>query len=106
MVMGNIFNLPSLLLLMEKTAHIFVSGRVQGIGFRFFVSSVAKRRGLKGYVRNLNDGRVEILFQGDEGVIKEALEVIKTGHPLARIDKLEVSWKESKEKFDDFQITY
>jgi len=91
---------------MERTAHVLISGRVQGIGFRFFVSSVARRRGLKGYVRNLDDGRVEILLQGDEEVIKETLEIIKSGHPLAKINKIEVNWKNKGENFEDFQIIY
>lgn len=91
---------------MERTAHVLVSGRVQGIGFRFFVSSVARRKGLKGYVRNLDDGRVEILLQGDEEVIKETLDIIKSGHPLAKINKIEVNWKSKGENFEDFQIIY
>lgn len=91
---------------MEPTAHVYVSGRVQGIGFRFFVSAVARGKKLRGFVRNLEDGRVEIMLQGEREKIEEALNIIKSKHPLAKIKEFQVSWVETEEKFEDFKIIY
>jgi acylphosphatase len=66
----------------------FVTGRVQGVGFRYFVMRHAQARNLCGYVRNLNDGRVEFVLHGDENSIATVTEKIRVGPPHAIVDDL------------------
>ena len=63
-----------------------VHGHVQGVGFRYFVRSLAHRHGLGGYALNLADGRVEFLLQGETDHIEKAIEQIRSGPPHARVD--------------------
>lgn len=84
--------------------HIFVSGIVQGVGFRATTSSMARELGLTGWVRNLPDGRVEAVFEGEKEKIEEILERIKKGSFFIRVDKVEVAWEEYKGEFDKFEI--
>ena len=65
-----------------------VSGRVQGVGFRYFVLRSAEAAGLGGFVRNLPDGRVEFLLQGREDLVDGVVERIRGGPPAARVDDL------------------
>ncbi len=68
----------------------FVSGRVQGVGFRYFVLRQADTRQLSGYAKNLADGRVEFLLQGDEVAVQLVLELIRRGPSYARVTDVEV----------------
>jgi acylphosphatase len=73
------------------TARRFVvSGRVHGVGFRFFVNEAAAREGLRGWVQNLPDGRVEVLAEGDEESVERLERQIRRGPPAARIDHVDV----------------
>ncbi|MCP4877866.1 MAG: acylphosphatase [Gammaproteobacteria bacterium] len=67
-----------------------VAGRVQGVGFRYFVLSHAQRENISGYVRNLADGRVEFLLSGESVAITRVLEKIRIGPGHARVDDLQV----------------
>lgn len=91
---------------MKKRAHIFVYGIVQGVGFRMFTYKIAKNLGLKGFVRNLPDGRVEIVVEGEEERIRELIRNVEKGPPLARVDKLSIEWEEYKGEFKDFRIIF
>lgn len=66
----------------------YVRGRVQGVGFRYFVRNAAGRHGLSGYAKNLADGRVEFLLQGDANAIERVLEQIRQGPQYARVDDI------------------
>jgi acylphosphatase len=91
----------------EKTrCHVLVSGRVQGVFFRQGTSEKAKALGLKGWVRNTEDGRVEAVFEGEREKIEKILEWMKVGPPLARVDGLEIKWEDFKGEFEDFEIRY
>ena len=76
---------------MHVARRYLVSGRVQGVGFRYFISGAALQLRLEGWTRNLADGRVEVLVQGDE----EGVDAIRThlaeGPPSARVEKIESS---------------
>jgi len=87
-------------------AHVYISGIVQGVFFRANTLRVAKKLGLKGFVRNLPDGRVEAVFEGDEEAVKKAIEWCRRGPPLARVDKVEVIWEKPKGDFKDFHILW
>lgn len=92
--------------MMEARAHIFVLGRVQGVFFRDHTQRWASSLHLKGWVRNLIDGRVEVLAEGDKEGIKNLISKLEEGPPFARVERVEVSWEEYKGEFDDFRITW
>ena len=71
------------------TKRIFVSGRVQGVGYRDWVVRTAQRTGITGWVRNVRDGRVEILVAGEDDQVDTLVEGLNQGPPLARVDHVE-----------------
>lgn len=91
---------------MKRKAHIYVSGIVQGVFFRSNVRSWAQKCGVEGWVRNLHDGRVEAVFEGEEERVKEAISFCRIGPPGARVDKVDVEWEDYKGEFGSFEIRY
>ncbi len=89
-----------------KRLHAYIYGRVQGVGFRYFMVLRAKSFGLVGYVRNLPDGRVEVVAEGDEENLKMLLEELKKGPPGAYVENVDYEWSVATGGFDDFRITY
>ena len=73
----------------EAACRWIVSGRVQGVGFRWFVVRRAQNLGIAGWVRNLPDGRVEALGRGPTGAMDRFNEALRTGPALARVDSVE-----------------
>lgn len=94
------------IIIMEKRVEVIVEGIVQGVGFRYFTKRVAKEFGVKGYVKNLPDGRVFIVAEGDINVIEKFLASIRKGPPLAVVKNVVVSEKEPTGEFEDFTILY
>jgi len=90
---------------MER-AHVFVSGKVQGVYFRATTREEARERGVTGWVRNLDDGRVEAVFEGDENDVEEMVEFCHDGSPAAEVEDVEVEWEEATGEFDGFGIRY
>jgi acylphosphatase len=74
----------------EKRVKVVVSGQVQGVFFRAECASRARQLGLAGFARNLPDGRVEAVFEGDEQAVDQMVEWCRTGPSLARVDKIEI----------------
>ncbi len=89
-----------------KRAHIFVSGRVQGVFYRATTQEVARRLRLRGWVRNLPDGRVEIVAEGPEDALKALIDWCWEGSPLARVEDVKVIWEEPTGEFEDFVVRY
>ena len=89
-----------------KALHAFVSGRVQGVGYRAFTRDVARKLGLKGFVKNLPDGRVEVYAEGDEEKLKELLEKLYQGPFLARVTDIEYYLTEPRGEYENFIIDY
>jgi acylphosphatase len=85
-------------------AHILVLGFVQGVGFRRFIAKKAKDLGLLGWVRNLPDGRVEILAQGEKSNIKALIEITEKGNIFSDVKDVVVNYVEEKEKLEGFEI--
>lgn len=85
--------------------HIFYSGRVQGVGFRFTAEEVARDLGIVGWAKNLRDGRVEVLAEGEEATLKEFLEKI-VQEMSTYIRHVEVSWERPTGEFNDFGIRF
>ena len=86
--------------------HAFVRGRVQGVLFRSFAERHARRLGLVGYARNLFDGRVEVVAEGERSALEELLKQLHQGPPGARVEGVEVGWGEAEERFKEFTIRY
>ncbi len=82
----------------------FVSGRVQGVGFRYFVRRQAEAEHLGGYVRNLPDGRVEFLLQGDGDALERVIERIRRGPSFARVSELVIDEIDVSENLTEFII--
>jgi acylphosphatase len=91
---------------MKARAHVFVNGRVQGIFFRQETKHEADRHGVSGWVRNLADGRVEAVFEGEEEAVKALIEFCKRGPPMARVTSVDLTWENYTREFDGFKIKY
>jgi acylphosphatase len=76
---------------MRLARQYLVTGRVQGVGFRFFTRALAAREGVHGWVRNLDDGRVEISAEGEAEALERFERSIRQGPRGSRIDQVEVS---------------
>lgn len=87
-------------------ARVRISGLVQGVFFRASTRDLARRLGLTGWVRNLPDGSVEALFEGDSDNVKEAIRWCYKGPPGARVIDVNEEWLEYKGEFKDFDIRY
>ncbi|OKY77916.1 MAG: Acylphosphatase AcyP [Candidatus Methanohalarchaeum thermophilum] len=91
---------------MSKRVHVFISGRVQGVGFRASTRREARTKGVKGWVKNLADGRVEAVFEGENEKVDEMIEFCKEGPRAASVDDLEINEEDYKEEFKEFKISY
>ena len=91
---------------MKTRAHVFVSGRVQGVFFRSETKHKADRYDVKGWVRNLPDGRVEAVFEGEEEAVKALIEFCKRGPRGARITNVDLMWENFTGEFDVFKVRY
>lgn len=87
-----------------KRFHAIVNGKVQGVFFRATAREQAKALDIKGFVRNLPDGSVELDAQGEDHSIDLFLRWCEHGPPAARVDKISVNWKPLRDEVIDFQI--
>jgi acylphosphatase len=87
-----------------KRVHVLVSGRVTGVGFRYFVQRWALRLALTGWVRNLPDESVETVAEGDEQALQDFVRCLKEGPPFSRVEGFSVEWENSSGDFQDFRI--
>jgi acylphosphatase len=83
-----------------------ISGLVQGVGFRYFTTSTAKKYPVTGYVRNLDTGDVEVEVEGPKEDVKEFLLEMKKGPGNSQIDSFQVEWKKSQDSYDSFFVRY
>lgn len=83
----------------------YVSGIVQGVGFRYFTQQQAKKLGVCGYAYNMDDGQVEVLACGEQQQVELLLEWLKQGSPKARVERVLVEPREYK-AYDGFKIHY
>ncbi|MBI3611230.1 MAG: acylphosphatase [Nitrospirae bacterium] len=91
---------------MSVRAKILVSGRVQGVYYRAFTQDAAERLGLTGFCRNLPDGRVEVVTEGDREVIETLIEQLRKGPPRAQVEDLQTVWRPAEGRFKNFSIRY
>lgn len=90
---------------MQKRIHVFYSGRVQGVGFRFTTEDLALELGITGWVRNLRDGRVELVAEADEDILKKLLERLNS-HFSGYIRDVNIEWQQATGEFEDFKIKF
>lgn len=91
---------------MDKKIIAHISGRVQGVGYRYFVLHRAQNLELTGYVRNLRDGRVEVVAEGEEQLLKMLLKELQQGPAGADVVQIETKWQDAKGEFTVFKIKH
>ena len=92
---------------MAKTVerlHATVSGRVQGVSFRFYTRDVATSLGLTGWVGNRHDGSVEVVAEGPRAALERLLDFLQQGPPMARVDGVQSEFLSAAREFDHFTI--
>lgn len=91
---------------MKVRAHVFVSGRVQGVFFRSETQHEASRRHVTGWVQNLSDERVEAVFEGEKDDVDKLIEFCRRGPLGARVTKVDVQWEDYTGDFRGFEVHY
>lgn len=86
-------------------AHVWISGLVQGVNFRWYTIDRARQRGLAGWVRNLPDGRVEAVFEGDADAVRSMVDWCGRGPRHADVTGVEVDWEDA-EGLDGFDVKF
>ncbi len=92
--------------MVQKRIHIFVTGRVQGVFFRQSARVMAIKNNVNGWVSNLDDGRVEIVAEGEESNINNLVVWCKTGPANSRVDEFELFEEHSTNEFENFEVRY
>jgi len=90
----------------KAKAHAYVSGRVQGVFFRQNVADLAESLGLTGWVRNVPDGRVEAIIEGEEESVQKVMQFCQKGPPGAHVSDLKITWEEARGEFQTFKILH
>ncbi len=88
----------------KSRIHAYIEGRVQGVFFRASTRDRAAELGLRGWVRNLPDGRVELIAEGMKESLQALVEWCGSGPSQARVDDVDVRWEESRDEFDSFEV--
>jgi acylphosphatase len=91
-------------LISNASVKLAVSGRVQGVGYRYFIARTASELGINGYVKNLYNGDVEIFAEGRKEFLEELIKRAKSGPPHAWVDTARIEWLEFNNKYDNFEI--
>jgi len=82
-----------------------IHGCVQGVGFRYFTREAARGLGITGYVRNAQDESVEVVVEGEEGLLARFIGMIKQGPSRAVVENVEISWEPPTGKYDGFRVS-
>lgn len=89
----------------QKRVHVFVKGRVQGVFFRQGMKDIAEKKNVTGWVRNLQDKRVEAVLEGKDTDVNSVIEWSQTGPPNAIVENVEIINENYKDEFSKFEIT-
>ena len=90
----------------KELRHIRIHGKVQGVGYRFYATRVARRLGLKGWIQNNRDGTVEAIVEGEKASIDEWVEEIREGPRYAEVTKIDADVKEFSGRLGDFDVKF
>ena len=88
----------------ERGFRARISGRVQGVGYRYFAREKAGELGITGYARNVPDGSVDVVAESEEQTLKEFLELLREGPRLARVTDIQVAWGPPSGEYDHFLL--
>lgn len=91
---------------MVTRARVIFKGRVQGVFFRANTMEKARSCSVLGWVRNLRDGSVEAVFEGDKAHVEEVIDWCRTSQPYAQVENVDVQWEEATGEFTIFDIRY
>ena len=91
---------------MKARAHVYISGYVTGVFFRYHTRELAQRLGVHGWVRNMHDGRVEAVFEGEKEAVERMLNFCHRGPSGARVTNVEVKWENYRGEFSGFEVRY
>jgi acylphosphatase len=87
-------------------AKVIISGRVQGVGFRYFTTDLAKNYDISGWVKNLATGDVEVEVEGDKSAVAGFLKELKVGPSHGHVSNFQIEWKPYEGKYDRFQVRF
>ncbi len=87
-----------------SSVKITVTGQVQGVGYRYFISGIAREIGLLGYAKNLISGEVEIIAEGRKEFLDALIEKAASGPEGAKVKTCKVEWLDFKKKYDNFEV--
>lgn len=87
-----------------QRVHAIVEGRVQGVGFRYFVRQAANALSVGGWVRNLADGRVELMAEGQKEALEALLRSVREGPRASKVSRIEQNWGDAQGEFEGFAI--
>ena len=90
----------------DRRVQCTVTGIVQGVGFRYHTRDEAVRLGLRGLVRNLDDGGVEVVAEGPEEALRQLVTWLGHGPRGARVDRVDTGWEAATGQYHDFRITH
>lgn len=90
----------------EQRLSAYVSGRVQGVGFRDYVVRAAREQGLRGWVRNRVDGRLEVVAEGPRPALERLAEELKEGPRLARVERIETDYQPARGDVPEFRVEF
>lgn len=85
-------------------AHLLISGRVQGVAFRYYAQDIAQSLGVKGWIRNCWDGKVEIVVEGEEEEVEKLINWCYRGPGSAIVEKVDIEWEKHRGEFNSFGI--
>ncbi|MAT38016.1 MAG: acylphosphatase [Ectothiorhodospiraceae bacterium] len=89
-----------------ESIYVVISGSVQGVGFRHFARENARGLGLVGYVKNLQNGKVEVFAQGESSDLEKYVSQLKAGPISAHVTDTQITWKEIGKKYDEFKVAF
>lgn len=89
-----------------KRAHLLISGKVQGVSFRYYTKKTASNLNLKGYVKNLPDNKVEIVVEGSDSDVNEFVEWCKKGPSSSHVSDIKINYEPYSGEFMEFEIFY
>jgi len=92
--------------MVQKRVHMFVNGRVQGVFFRQATKVIAIKNNVTGWVRNLDDGRVEILIEGDDKCVDSVIAWCDCGPANSRVDDIQINNENYLGSFENFEVRY
>jgi acylphosphatase len=91
---------------MKQARHIRIHGKVQGVGYRFYATRVARRLGLKGWIQNLRDGSVAALIEGEPEAIDEWIDDVREGPRYAEVTQIDQEVREFSGRLGDFDVKF